>query len=154
MRRGEKAELAVKFSCKSVLLVPSKAVRNLYWKTDIVIICINSVFADIMNQSRVHFIFVDGIENDGYEATNIEGGVSSFSNLTIQLELLSWKSVVDVTGDQKVLKKIKKAGQGFDRPNEGSLVKGTVLQTNVSAFCISLFKFQIQVGLSFLLLYP
>lgn len=27
MRRGEKAELAVKFSCKSVLLVPYKAVR-------------------------------------------------------------------------------------------------------------------------------
>ncbi|KAH9675193.1 peptidylprolyl isomerase [Citrus sinensis] len=113
MRRGEKAELAVKFS----------------------------LFADIMNQSRVHFIFVDGIENDGYEATNIEGGVSSFSNLTIQLELLSWKSVVDVTGDQKVLKKIKKAGQGFDRPNEGSLVKviyigrledGTVFETRGS----------------------
>ncbi|KAH9738761.1 peptidyl-prolyl cis-trans isomerase FKBP65 [Citrus sinensis] len=79
MRRGEKAELVVKFSY--------------------------------------------GIENDGYEATNIEGAVSSVSNLTIQLELLSWKSVVDVTGDQKVLKKIKKAGQGFDRPNEGSLVK-------------------------------
>ncbi|GAY43645.1 hypothetical protein CUMW_076070 [Citrus unshiu] len=135
MRRGEKAELAVKFSCKSVLLVPSKAVRNLYWKTDIVIICINSVFANIMNQSRVHFIFVDGIENDGYEATDIEGGVSSFSNLTIQLELLSWKSVVDVTGDQKVLKKIKKAGQGFDRPNEGSLVKDsswTFIFTSVS----------------------
>ncbi|KAH9738747.1 peptidylprolyl isomerase [Citrus sinensis] len=97
MRRGEKAELAVKFSY--------------------------------------------GIENDGYEATNIEGGVSSFSNLTIQLELLSWKSVVDVTGDQKVLKKIKKAGQGFDRPNEGSLVKviyigrledGTVFETRGS----------------------
>lgn len=29
MRKGEKAELAVKFSCKSlVLLVPSRAVRN------------------------------------------------------------------------------------------------------------------------------
>ncbi|KAH9675196.1 peptidylprolyl isomerase [Citrus sinensis] len=108
MRRGEKAELAVKFS----------------------------LFADIMNQSRVHFIFVDGIENDGYEATNIEGGVSSFSNLTIQLELLSWKSVVDVTGDQKVLKKIKKAGQGFDRPNEviyiGRLEDGTVFETRGS----------------------
>ncbi|KAH9738751.1 peptidylprolyl isomerase [Citrus sinensis] len=92
MRRGEKAELAVKFSY--------------------------------------------GIENDGYEATNIEGGVSSFSNLTIQLELLSWKSVVDVTGDQKVLKKIKKAGQGFDRPNEviyiGRLEDGTVFETRGS----------------------
>ncbi|TXG70247.1 hypothetical protein EZV62_005182 [Acer yangbiense] len=74
MRRGEKAELAVKFSY-------------------------------------------------GYGNTNIDGGVSSESNLTIQLELLSWKSIIDVTGDQKVLKKITKAGEGLDHPNEGSLVK-------------------------------
>ncbi|KAJ4706723.1 Peptidylprolyl isomerase [Melia azedarach] len=79
MRRGEKAELAVKFSY--------------------------------------------GIRKDEYEIINPDIGVSSDSNLTIQLELLSWKSIVDVTGDQKVLKKITKAGEGFDRPNEGSLVK-------------------------------
>ena len=36
---------------------------------------------------------------------------------------MSWKSVIDVTGDKKILKKIKKAGEGFDRPNEGSQVK-------------------------------
>ncbi|KAH7556829.1 hypothetical protein JRO89_XS11G0000800 [Xanthoceras sorbifolium] len=79
MRRGEKAELAVKFSY--------------------------------------------GVQDDGYGKTNIAGGISSESNLTIQLELLSWKSIIDVTGDQKVLKKITKTGEGFDHPNEGSLVK-------------------------------
>ncbi|KAG6641122.1 hypothetical protein CIPAW_09G051100 [Carya illinoinensis] len=79
MRRGEKAELAVKFSY--------------------------------------------GLRQNRNEATEIDNGVPSDSNLSIELELLSWKSVVDVTGDKKVLKKIMKAGEGFDRPNEGSLVK-------------------------------
>ncbi|XP_031281283.1 70 kDa peptidyl-prolyl isomerase-like [Pistacia vera] len=72
MRKGEKAELAVKFSY--------------------------------------------GCTEDGY-------GTSSSSNLTIQLELLWWKSIINVTGDGKVFKKIIKAGEGFDRPSEGSLVK-------------------------------
>ncbi|XP_060177594.1 70 kDa peptidyl-prolyl isomerase-like [Lycium barbarum] len=44
-------------------------------------------------------------------------------NLTIHLELISWESVVDVTGDKKVLKKSIKAGEGYDHPNEGSLAK-------------------------------
>ncbi|XP_015056471.1 70 kDa peptidyl-prolyl isomerase-like [Solanum pennellii] len=48
---------------------------------------------------------------------------SSNSNLIIHLELISWKSVVDVIGDNKVLKKIIKAGEGYDHPNEGSLAK-------------------------------
>lgn len=46
------------------------------------------------------------------------------SNLTIEIELISWKRVVDVTGDKKVVKKIIKPGEGFDHPNEGSIVKG------------------------------
>lgn len=46
------------------------------------------------------------------------------SNLiNIKLELVSWKIVTDITGDKKILKKINKAGEGFDRPNEGSHVK-------------------------------
>lgn len=31
---------------------------------------------------------------------------------------------MDVRGDKKILKKIMKKGEEFDRPNEGSLVKG------------------------------
>ncbi|XP_065852020.1 70 kDa peptidyl-prolyl isomerase-like isoform X2 [Euphorbia lathyris] len=45
------------------------------------------------------------------------------SNLTIEIELVSWTSVIDITGDNKVVKKIVKAGQGFERPNEDSMVK-------------------------------
>ncbi|KAF5750318.1 hypothetical protein HS088_TW03G00652 [Tripterygium wilfordii] len=51
------------------------------------------------------------------------GSVPPASNLIVQLELVSWRSVIDITGDKKVLKKIIKPGEGFDRPNEGSLVK-------------------------------
>ncbi|MCD9640364.1 hypothetical protein HAX54_025640 [Datura stramonium] len=51
------------------------------------------------------------------------GILLSNSNLIIHVELISWKSVVDVTGDNKVLKKIIKAGEGYDHPNRGSLAK-------------------------------
>ncbi|KAK3405356.1 hypothetical protein EUGRSUZ_K01672 [Eucalyptus grandis] len=54
---------------------------------------------------------------------SIELGASADSNLVIQFELIAWKSVVDVTGDKKVLKKIVRAGEGFDHPDEGSVVK-------------------------------
>ncbi|PON90380.1 Peptidyl-prolyl cis-trans isomerase, FKBP-type [Trema orientale] len=80
MRRGEKAELAVKFSYG---------------------------FREIITGT-----------------TDMYGDVPlPASTMTIQLELVSWKSVVDITGDKKVVKKIIKAGEGFDHPNEGSLVK-------------------------------
>lgn len=71
--------------------------------------------------------FSDGCTEDGYGTTYNTGGVASpNSNLTIQLELLWWKSIINVTGDGKVFKKIIKAGEGFDRPSEGSLVKGDI----------------------------
>lgn len=47
----------------------------------------------------------------------------SCNNITILLELLSWRSVVDILGDKKILKKVISAGEGFSYPNEGSLVK-------------------------------
>lgn len=46
------------------------------------------------------------------------------SNLTIYLELLSWKSVIDVCGNKEVLKKIVKDGEGLNHPDEGSTVTG------------------------------
>ncbi|KAM7271400.1 hypothetical protein ACFE04_030614 [Oxalis oulophora] len=56
---------------------------------------------------------------------SMENGISvpPDSKLTIDLELISWKRVIDVTGDKKVLKKIVKVGEGLDLPNEGCLVK-------------------------------
>ena len=60
------------------------------------------------------------------------------SNLTIKLELVSWKSVFVVTGDKKVLKRITRDGEGFDRPNEGSVVKGNLMYKTYPCLSISL----------------
>eukprot|EP00257_Ricinus_communis_P019949 XP_015579076.1 70 kDa peptidyl-prolyl isomerase [Ricinus communis] len=85
--------------------------------------------------------------------------VPTVSNFTIQLELVTWRSIIDITGDRKVLKKITKAGDGFEHPNEGSKVKvvytgkledGTVLEkrgTNEEPFEYITLEEQINEGL-------
>lgn len=40
------------------------------------------------------------------------------------LEVVSWKSVTDVTKDKKVLKKTLKEGEGYERPKDGTTVQG------------------------------
>ncbi|XP_077210967.1 70 kDa peptidyl-prolyl isomerase-like [Tasmannia lanceolata] len=79
MRKGEKAELLVKFSY--------------------------------------------GVRQNGNEAIIKDCQVPPNSNITVDIELVSWKSVIDVTGDKKVVKKIVRVGEGYDRPSEGSQVK-------------------------------
>ncbi|KAL1314108.1 hypothetical protein HN51_040867 [Arachis hypogaea] len=110
MRKGEVAELALKFS-----------------------------YGIIQNPDRIK-------EPDGFLQPD-------FKIITIKLELVSWKIVTDVTGDKKILKKIKKSGEGFDRPNEGSHVKviysckqkdGTIIQKKGSEE--EPFEFTIQEG--------
>ncbi|CAN7126854.1 unnamed protein product [Brassica rapa subsp. narinosa] len=46
------------------------------------------------------------------------------ATLEITLELVSWKIVSEVTDDNKVIKKILKEGEVYERPNEGAVVKG------------------------------
>ncbi|KAL6009867.1 hypothetical protein ACLOJK_000298 [Asimina triloba] len=77
MRKGEKAELSVKFS-----------------------------YGDVQNGNRT-----------------TRSGIPLNSNLIIDIELVSWKNVGNVTGDNKVVKKIIKEGEGYDCPSEGSEVK-------------------------------
>ncbi|KAL8095194.1 hypothetical protein AgCh_036591 [Apium graveolens] len=115
MRKGEKAELSVKFSygCR---------------------------------------------ETEKFSSQN-DSGIPQNSNLIIDIELISWKSVTDVMGDKKVLKKIVKDGEGFDRPNEGSKAKviyigkledGTIIERNGSdeePFEYICFEEQINEGL-------
>ncbi|XP_044494603.1 peptidyl-prolyl cis-trans isomerase FKBP62-like [Mangifera indica] len=52
-----------------------------------------------------------------------EGAVPPNTNLQIALELVSWKTVSEVTDDKKVIKKILKEGEGYEHPNDGSVVK-------------------------------
>lgn len=46
------------------------------------------------------------------------------ATLHITLELVSWKTVSEVTDDKKVVKKILKEGEGYERPNDGAVAKG------------------------------
>ncbi|OIW01302.1 hypothetical protein TanjilG_10463 [Lupinus angustifolius] len=64
-----------------------------------------------------------GFGEKGKPAQGDEGAVPPNATLEITLELVSWKTVSEVTDDKKVLKKILKEGEGYERPNEGAIVK-------------------------------
>lgn len=68
-------------------------------------------------------ICADGFGEQGKPASGNEGAVPPSAVLEITLELVSWKTVSNVTDDKKVVKKILKEGEGYDRPNEGAVVK-------------------------------
>ncbi|KAL8259995.1 hypothetical protein R6Q59_027948 [Mikania micrantha] len=55
--------------------------------------------------------------------SNNECVVPPNNSLQITLELVSWKTVSEVTTDNKVSKKILKEGEGYDRPNDGAVVQ-------------------------------
>ncbi|KAK8963005.1 70 kDa peptidyl-prolyl isomerase [Platanthera guangdongensis] len=58
----------------------------------------------------------------GRPASGGEGAVPANATLLIELELLSWKTVTEIGDDKKVLKKILKEGEGYEKPNDGSTV--------------------------------
>ena len=64
-----------------------------------------------------------GFGEKGKPAQGEEGAVPPNASLEITLELVSWKTVSEVTDDKKVIKKIVKEGEGYERPNEGASVK-------------------------------
>ncbi|WJX91852.1 70 kDa peptidyl-prolyl isomerase [Trifolium repens] len=64
-----------------------------------------------------------GFGEKGKPAHGDEGAVPPNATLQITLELVSWKTVSEVTDDKKVIKKIVKEGEGYERPNEGAVVK-------------------------------
>ncbi|KAI4317410.1 hypothetical protein L6164_025279 [Bauhinia variegata] len=59
----------------------------------------------------------------GRPASGDEGAVPPNATLQIDLELVSWKTVSDITKDKKVLKKTLKEGEGYERPNDGAVVQ-------------------------------
>ncbi|KAH9603664.1 hypothetical protein KSS87_009240 [Heliosperma pusillum] len=64
-----------------------------------------------------------GFGPQGKPASADGAAVPPSATLLITLELVSWKIVSNVTDDKKVVKKILKEGEGYDRPNEGAVVK-------------------------------
>lgn len=65
----------------------------------------------------------DGFGEKGKPAHGDEGAVPSNAKLEFLLELVSWKTVSEVTDDKKVFKKILKEGEQYDHPIEGDIVK-------------------------------
>ncbi|XP_015886778.3 70 kDa peptidyl-prolyl isomerase [Ziziphus jujuba] len=59
----------------------------------------------------------------GRQAVGDEGAVPPNATLQITLELVSWKTVTDISKDKKVLKKTLKEGEGYERPNDGAVVQ-------------------------------
>ncbi|KAF5193405.1 Peptidylprolyl isomerase [Thalictrum thalictroides] len=64
-----------------------------------------------------------GFGEMGRSASGAEGAVPPNATLLITLELVSWKTVTEVTDDKKVIKKILKEGEGYERPNDGTVAK-------------------------------
>ncbi|XP_027921388.1 70 kDa peptidyl-prolyl isomerase-like [Vigna unguiculata] len=59
----------------------------------------------------------------GRAASGEEGAIPPNALLQVDLELVSWKNVSDITKDRKVLKKTLKEGEGYERPNDGAVVQ-------------------------------
>ena len=72
--------------------------------------------------SSFHLV-ADGFGEKGKPASSGEGAVPPNTTLQITLKLESWKTVTEVIDDKKVIKKILKEGDGYERPNEGAIVQ-------------------------------
>ncbi|KAG5406565.1 hypothetical protein IGI04_012684 [Brassica rapa subsp. trilocularis] len=110
MKKAEKVLLTVKPQCKTFFFF-------------------NCVFIDlgmvlhIISYSNLLINATDGFGEKGKPASGGEAAVPPNATLEIELELVSWKTVSEVTDDNKVIKKILKEGEGYERPNEGAVVK-------------------------------
>ncbi|KAF4391039.1 hypothetical protein F8388_024871 [Cannabis sativa] len=72
----------------------------------------------------INWLFAtDGFGEKGKPAAGGEGAVPPNATLQITLELISWKTVTEITDDKKVIKKVLTDGEGYERPNEGAVVK-------------------------------
>lgn len=69
----------------------------------------------------------DAFGESGRPAAGEEGAVPPNATLKITLELVSWKAVIDITKDKKVLKKTLKEGEGYEQPNDGAVVQGDII---------------------------
>ncbi|CAH2080423.1 unnamed protein product [Thlaspi arvense] len=65
----------------------------------------------------------DAFGEMGKLASGVECAVPPNATLQIDLELVSWKTVSEITKDKRVLKKIIKEGEGYECPNDGAIVQ-------------------------------
>ncbi|KAM0875489.1 hypothetical protein ACQ4PT_036769 [Festuca glaucescens] len=70
----------------------------------------------------------DGFGEMGRPTAGEEGAIPPNASLLVDLELVSWKTVTEIGDDKKILKKVLKEGEGYERPNEGSVVIEAVIE--------------------------
>ncbi|KAL9669303.1 hypothetical protein QQ045_006847 [Rhodiola kirilowii] len=73
-----------------------------------------------------------GFGENGKPASGNVGTIPPNAILQIELELVSWKTVTEVTDDKKVLKKTLKEGEGYERPNDGAVVRSLKVSCNLN----------------------
>ncbi|CAA0838652.1 Peptidyl-prolyl cis-trans isomerase FKBP62 [Striga hermonthica] len=64
-----------------------------------------------------------GFGEKGKPAAGNEFYVPPNATLQINLKLVSWKIVSDISHDKKILKKILREGEGYERPHDGATVR-------------------------------
>ncbi|KAF8653788.1 hypothetical protein HU200_061908 [Digitaria exilis] len=113
MKKAEKVLLTVKPQCE-LQFKPSSATS----------MCL---FIPLSHYNSSYFlIYADGFGEKGRSAAGEEGAVPPNATLLIDLELVSWKTVTEIGDDKKILKKVLKEGEGYERPNEGAVVKAKI----------------------------
>ena len=70
------------------------------------------------------FLRTDAFGEKGRPASGDESAVPPNATLNVELELVSWKTVSEIGDDKKILKKVLKEGEGYERPNDGAVVTG------------------------------
>lgn len=64
-----------------------------------------------------------GFGEQGRPASGEEASVPPNATLYIDLQVVSWKTVTEIGNDKKILKKILKEGEGYERPNDCAIVR-------------------------------
>lgn len=91
---------------------------------------------DFKSTFSFHGCDTDGFGENGRSACGDEAAVPPNATLQITFELVSWKTVSEITEDKKVAKKILKEGEGYERPNEGAIVKCEFSSTCRNNVCL------------------
>jgi len=73
-------------------------------------------------------LFPDGFGSAGKAPSGDVQAIPAEAVLEIELELVSWKVVEEVTDDKKINKKILTPGEVNEKPMDGSIVKGIPCQ--------------------------